>query len=192
MSRARAIDWQIIDRALVTWASGQADLPRESVLFMDQKKTQAQYPYVTLKRIAGPVRDNGLTDNRVSEKYTNTNNREMLKVTVSGARQFTVSVQAYSERYANPNLDAVAILSTLQSSLELEGVLEQLATDADLTLVEAGDVLDTSYVVGGEWVSRATMDVRFRVASVLTEDVDFIESVEADSDDMDISSIVIE
>ena len=185
MSRARAIDWQIIERALVTWVAGQADLPRTSVLFMDQKKTQPQYPYATLKRIAGPILDNGLTDNKVSEKQT-IDGREMLHVTVSGARQFTVSVQTYTERHADPNLDAVAILTTLQSSLELDAVLEQLAADADLTVIEAGNVSDTSYVVGGEWTSRASMDVRFRVASVLTEDVDFVDSVDMESEDQGI------
>ena len=102
--------------------------------------------------------------------------------TAIGRREFTLNVQAFdrntrtANRGSDPDLNAFNTLSILQSSLGLPSVQAQLRT-VDVAIVEELAIQDISDPVEDAIENRATMDVRMRTVSQLTEYLGYIDAV---------------
>jgi len=114
--------------------------------------------------------------------YANEDAGHEVGLEVIGMREITVSCQIYVERPDNldPTKHAVHLMTVAQSALGLPTVLATLDT-AGVSVIEEGDVNDISEIGGASYGSRANMDVRFGLASVVEERVGYIETVEISS-----------
>lgn len=105
-----------------------------------------------------------------------------VELRVSGMRVVTLNVQAFQRNTdaanaANdPSTNAYNMLTRLQSSLGLPSVLSELRA-ADIAVVEEQNIVDLSEQVEDTFLSRASMDVRLRTLSVLTEYIGYIETM---------------
>ena len=103
-----------------------------------------------------------------------------------GRRVVTLNIQAFERdtRTDNPGTDparnAFNMLSRLQASLMTPSVQTQLRASG-IAIIEEGDVLDLSEPVEDTILSRASMDVRMRMLSTLTEYTGYIYTVSGDS-----------
>jgi len=100
--------------------------------------------------------------------------------------EFMLNVQGYHANTAtdyaatDPNRNAYHTLSTLRASLGLPSVQAALR-DADIAVVEETSIQDLSEVVEEGFISRASMDVRLRTVSALTEYTGYIAEVSGES-----------
>jgi len=105
-----------------------------------------------------------------------------MAVRASASVEFTLNVQGFERNtltdYAatDPGRNAYNMLSTLRASLGLPSVQAALRA-ADIALIEELSITDLSEPVEEAILSRASMDIRMRTLSVLTEYVGYISSV---------------
>jgi hypothetical protein len=101
--------------------------------------------------------------------------------TAVGRREFTVNVQAFDRntrvdnRGSDPDRNPFNQLSILQSSLGLPSVQAHLAND-NIAVVEELPIQDLSDPVEDAIESRASMDIRMRTISQLTEYIGYIDT----------------
>lgn len=185
------IDWTTIEAALHGWVIATLGLGDESVIWSDQNIAQPAYPYISMKR-GNIVEGGGLTDElRTFTDLTQALGEEIEMLTV-GPREFTLNIQAHVDECngANdPNLNSVKLLSKLQASLAQLSVCSLLST-AGMAVIERLGVQDISLVLNGQFINRASFDVRIRTTSVMTERTGFIDKVQLKSDDLGIDTIV--
>jgi hypothetical protein len=170
------IDWAFIEGKLVEWV--KLILPQLcGVIWADQEIPQPDYPYVSLKRIAGPTREGGIDDLLTVTDLAQPAGEEIELQTV-GPREFTLNVQAHHARPgAGPGTDAVAMVGRLEASLDQERSRAILGAGG-LSVIEQLPVTDISAFENATWISRASLDVRFRTTSVMTERVGYIDKVQ--------------
>lgn len=119
-------------------------------------------PYVTLKIISGP-RKLALDDNLVN---TSGNKFELV-----GQRGYTLSIKSYGTDY----IDGLEDLSTC---LDDPDNWEKLKSDADIAIVDRGDVSDISAKLETGFERRATLDIIFNSSNNKLTNIGPIEGVE--------------
>lgn len=172
------IDWKVIEDGIFDMVVAALDLSDEQVIWGNQDIPQPGYPYVSMLKIAGP---SGEYDGRPEVRVEDTadageESRQISYMPVL----FTVSFSAHVDEKAgayDPRLNAIHMMSKLQASLTLLSVQTALA-QSGLSWVRDEGVLDTSVEANATWLSRATLDVIFRTASVIEERDTIIEQVE--------------
>lgn len=161
------MNWNAAKDALYEWASSASGV---SVIWARQSAPPPATPYVTLALVGGPIAIGHDAQRRVhlpdGEELAD------LRVDWLGAREMTLSVNVYGG-------DALAIASTLQSSLSLETVRDALAA-AGMSVIRAGDIRDLTALLETTFESRAQMDVRLRFTTTTSELTTFIETVSFD------------
>lgn len=170
------IDWGAIEGAIFDWVVDKLALPENQVIFEDQNLPQPPYPYVSLKRTAGPTKEGGKDELRASTDLTQPAGQE-IELLTAGLREFTLTTQVWVDPFSganDPNGDAVKLASKLQASLGQLTVQERFRT-VGVAIIEELAVTDTSLVVNAEFISRATLDVRLRVTSGITERTGFYD-----------------
>lgn len=181
------IDWEIVESALYDWLNQSLELD-DHIIFSDQNVPQPEYPYATLKRIS-EIEEGG--DSEVRYRTLDIDGNEVVDPADAYKNQaifyesilLTFSVQFYVDARSGANdpiSNAMALASKAKRALSLNSI-QEILTAGGLSVVNEGTINDTSVVVNGEWVSRASMDVVFRTASVMTEEVDIIEKVNVKS-----------
>lgn len=129
-----------------------------------------------------------VTDDYDGEQISWANNDEgnEIETRVTGSRVITLNVQAFQRNSRNdneandPDRNAYNTLTLLQSSLGLPSVQAALRA-ADLSLIEELPILDLSEEVEDTFISRASMDVRMRTLSVLSEYTGYIATITGQS-----------
>lgn len=161
------IDWTTVENTLFTWVKNVLGL---SVYVGQQNVPERPMPYITMDRLNGPVGD------RYFQQSTYNQSTNDLTVITEGPREFTVTFKASVSRNASANDDAVALLNRLSDSHAMIATQALMEANA-IALVQCNPTLDISLVVNGEYISRASLDVRFRTGSRVVERVNNFESV---------------
>lgn len=105
---------------------------------------------------------------------------------VSGSTEFTLNLQGFARNTStdyqatDPSRNAYAQLTTLRASLGLPSVQAALRA-ADIAVIEETGITDLSEQTGDTFLGRASMDVRMRTLSSLTEYIGFIQQVSGES-----------
>lgn len=111
--------------------------------------------------------------------YANNDVGHEVGIEIAGMREITVSCQAYVDRpdSLDPAKHALHLMTMAQSSLGLPATLATLSV-AGLAVVDEGEVIDISEVIGDAYVSRANMDVRFGLAASVEERSGYIHQAQ--------------
>lgn len=165
---ALPFNWLAAQDAIVRWAEragitavwARQNAPRPANPFIGLKITQAPSPIAY--------------DNR---QYTYDSTVGAYRINIAGQREFICNVQAFVQN-DSPDAsmtgagifgqwaDASGYLSLLASELRSPRTIDDLDL-ADVSLVEALPIIVLDDIALGEFDSRASMDVRFRIASNL-------------------------
>lgn len=168
------IDWQLIEDAVHDWIVEEAALV-PAFVWENQNVTQPPYPYASAKIIEGPTKEGGKDEPRVR----NASGGQIEIVTV-GPVAFTVALAFHLDKDSgayDPARNARFLASKAQASLGQPRVIAFLS-EAGLAVVRELGVQDTSVVVNGEWLSRATLDVRLRTTSAMVERHGYIDKAQ--------------
>lgn len=141
-------------------------------VWANQAAPQPEWPYGTLNVIAGPDPIGTLDEDR---RVNETGGDDVVLTTV-GMREMTVSHQI-SVDTIDPNCHARALMTRLQAALGRESVLTKLYNAANIALIERLPIVSLDLVVGGKWVTRVSMDARYRVTSKVEEDIQSIRQI---------------
>jgi hypothetical protein len=183
------ICWQTIECAIYDWVTQKIGW---EAIWEDQNLSAPAYPYLSLKR-AGLNRVGGRPEVRTSTDLGQSLGEEIELLTTSPV-EFTLTIQAWIDEDTganDPDLNAVQVCSKLHASLGQLSV-QALLREAGLSIVEELPIVDLSLVENGEFLNRATFDVRLRTASVMTERTGFIEKVEVESTELGIGPEVFD
>jgi len=176
-----SLGWAEVECAIVEWAQGKLEFEENQFIWRNQNLPQPDYPYVELHRDS--LISIGVDETRETTDLSQPPGQE-IALTTFGVREFTLTVNCYVDE-ANgsndPDCDAMALMSMLQTSLAQISVMEAFCL-AGLSIVEELAVVDLSQVVNGVFVSRASMDVRFRTTLCLVERTGYINTVQVNSE----------
>jgi hypothetical protein len=182
------IDWATIEGALYDWLVSAVV---ENAIWEDQNVPQPDYPYASMKVIAGPVKEAGKDELR-SSTLTGQPAGEEVELLSTSPVVMTLSISFHADPAAGalePATRARSLAMKAQASLGKLSVIRML-DDAGLAIVREEGVTDTSLVINGEWLSRATLDVRFRTATQMTERTGYMDKVQLESPDFDVDTTV--
>ncbi len=178
------IDWKPIMKAIFEWSLLPFDsLDTSRCIWRDQNLPRPKYPYLTLKRDT-IIREGGRDEERWTTDLAQENGKEV-GIETTGARVFTLNVQAYVDEENgghDPDCDAIAMLSKLQGSLGEIETAEAFCL-VGLAVVEELPVIDLTAERNGQQVSHASMDIRMRVTFSSTKRTGYIDSAEVSSSD---------
>jgi hypothetical protein len=178
MSRARPINWRLIKDTLVRWVTGATGV--EVTVWGNQNAPQPAYPYVSLLKLPSPTELGALDD----EQWT-----EDGELQIVGQREFGISMQVHvgPPENVDPDCDADTIANAALSALALPATKEDFRL-AGLALRDRGQPQPLDLLVGSTWISRALVDLRFGIVSVLNpttspplDEVGFFDKVSVSS-----------
>ena len=192
------VEWEPIDDACYDWLNdvlGMAD----NIIWEQRNTPQPGYPYLSLLR--NPETDEGGLDERRDRTIaddgsimeqgspkTPVENEELIYQPIRWTLTVTAHV-SFKEGSTDPACDAMALLGKAKRSLGLTATVDRLRV-VGISIIEPIGPTNTSVVVNGEWVSKATLDVAFRTASVITGRHEFIDKVELKSDALNVDVTV--
>jgi len=173
-----SVDWEAIDGAVFDWVTAKLTHldPETQFQWKDQNLPQPSYPFVSMKRDS-VVRLGSSDEVRTTTDLSKPAGEEIGLETV-GPREFTLTVEARVDEETgsrDPNCDAMALITRLQSSLSQLSTKEIFCL-AGLVVVEELAVVDLSEEVNGERISMAAMDIRMRATSSVTERTGYINA----------------
>lgn len=183
-----SVDWKAIECAVIDWANGKLErrypgvfTPEDNLQWADQNLPEPNYPFVTFKRDS--VLTFGLYDETRTSFDEDAPEGEEIELETTGPREFTLTITASVDEETgsnDPNCDAMAIVTMLQSSLSQEST-QAIFCLAGLVVVEELAVVDLSEEANGERISRAVMDILLRATSSCTEQTTYIETARIQS-----------
>lgn len=164
------------ENAIHDWFSTQTGL---FTVWANQGVPQPEYPFGLLKILSGPIADSPAWDHIMETDLTRPRGQEIEDTTTVPA-QITVSCQALVELPdgRNPVRDARSYILRALGSLSQYTVQSALRL-AGIAIVRAEPVLNLTDEV--EEISRANLDVVFRVTLLERDFVGYIEKVHAES-----------
>ena len=139
----------------------------------------------SVKRLFNIVVNDDFDGDQISWANNDTGNE--VAITATGRREFTLNVQAFDRntrtdnRGSDPDRNSFNTLSILQCSLGLPSVQAHLRGD-NIAVIEELPIQDLSERVEDAIESRASMDIRMRTTSELTEYVGYVDRVEAEGE----------
>lgn len=172
------IDWQPIEDAIYDWFTDNSGI---NAFWAAHDSPQFEYPYGTLQLISGPSTI-GSYDDKVQNNGTTTVTIEHV-----GIRNIVVSVQV--DACPNPKHvinESRRLLERAQASLNLDSVCATLR-EANLAIVNIGDITTLDFSIDDTWISRANMDITLRLVSLVTEDVSAIDTVNIEWQDLGVT-----
>ncbi len=193
------IDYQQIDNAVFDWVVSRLPEIDSRIIWQNQDVEQPEYPYVDLLR-TNETEEGGIPETRNNTLDANgdvilpggvetpvENEQAAYEPTV-----FTLTIGAFTDERngANdPNLNAMKLLSKLKASLGLRTVIDAFSS-AGVSIVRPLLLIDTSEISNSDWVSRGTLDILLRTASVMTERVEFYDKVALESTALNVDTVV--
>ncbi|NIQ97425.1 MAG: hypothetical protein GWN87_27065, partial [Desulfuromonadales bacterium] len=100
---------------------------------------------------------------------------EEIGITMAADREFFVSCQIATSD-DSPGSNAHELMETAERALRLPSTREAFRV-AGLAIVESEPIRDLDEVAGQQYISRAVMDVRFRLLAGVTERTGYIAKV---------------
>jgi len=165
-------DWPSIEDAIYDWFFGSTGISTD---WASQKRPNRDYPFATLKRTVGTSRI-AFSDEINEETDLGQDVGQEVGLSAQGDREFMVYCQVRTGDDA-PDLNANNYMEIAEARLQLPSI-KQSFRDAGFSLVEAEPIRDLDEVIGTQWISGCSMDVRFRILSTFTERTGYIEKVE--------------
>lgn len=154
-----------IQTALREWIKGVVGDPK--VLFRESNAPQSLRPYVTLKM--GPTVVIG-HDQHGDNDATGVE-------TVTGDREFVLSVQVHGKPANEDQGEVISIMERIRSSLEKTSIQDTLSA-AGIAFRGVEGTGDLSGIGGTQWEARAFKDFKFGITHSDTDDVGQISTVE--------------
>lgn len=157
---------QAIKDGVYQWLSSELTVAAwgGTVIFADQAAPRPAEPYATIRINAGvPVGNDEL--------------REVQEVgpdvigSYRGQRTATVSLNIFGT-------NAVQLMRTARMSLAKQSVLDTLYNDHDLSVIDAGEILNMTDLLETRFQKRAQMDVIIGFAESIDDNLGAIEKVE--------------
>lgn len=183
------VDWSDVGKAIKGWIIQELGVAPTNVYWANQNYPDPGYPKITMG-LTAYTREGGRDE--VRHVYVSTNPAgSQIEAQYYGPRALTVTLNAYvdeSNGAHTPMDNAWALLSKLEGSTRRERALAKLG-EGGLSLIEAGSITDLSEVVNEAYVSRAALDFRFRVPSLVSEETTWIDIVTVDGSTMGDASI---
>lgn len=187
-SDLQPFDWQSIEAAFVEWVESASGL---DALWEDQNLPQLPYPFVTLKRTN--IASTGTGDElRTSTDLSQAG--EEVELLTTNQSEFTLNVQVLTDEdhgANDPMANSVFFAGRLKASLHQHSRVEAFRA-VGLALIEDLNIQDVSGVENGQFINRASLDVRFRVASQMTERIGYIDKVEVESTELGVGPFIID
>lgn len=153
------INFTELKQTFVAWSNANAGTTVTTIMAELYTPKPAK-PYVTLKFLSNNELGFG------EEVLTNTPGI----IDVKGIRDITLSINVYGG-------DAQTIAENLRTSLRKPTVYE-VFRNIGVSLVELGNIISLTTLLETKFEDRTQFDIRFYVASNVTDDVNWIQNVE--------------
>lgn len=180
------MNWETIEGSIYDWIVELSKIvPR--MIWEKQDVPQPEYPYASAI-VTSVVKEGGRDELRTDTDLDRDTGEEIRTIN-TGPVQLALSISFYvdADHVANtgPNGTAAAMASKARSSLGMLSVIEHLR-EANIAIVRELAITDTSMVVNGEWLERATFDVLLRTTASMTEYAGYVNKVQVVNDDLGI------
>lgn len=152
------LDLTLQKKAIYEWAKQELEM---EFIWSDQNAHRPNKPYGSMKIIPGFSKI-GATDN-ITHKLDGVFN-------VAGTREFTLSLNCYGD-------SALERANFVSSSIEKPTVIEKFSV-AGLVVVKVEQVNDLSKLMDNAYETRSQIDIKFRLAQVVEDEIGIIETVE--------------
>lgn len=152
------LDLTLQKKAIYEWAKQELEM---EFIWADQNAHRPNKPYGAMKIIPGFSKI-GATDN-ITHKLDGVFN-------VAGTREFTLSLNCYGD-------SALERANFVSSSIEKPTVIEKFSV-AGLVVVKVEQVNDLSKLMDNAYETRSQIDVKFRLAQIVEDEIGIIETVE--------------
>lgn len=131
-------------------------------IWLDQNAPRPDKPY-----LGGRI----MNTSQIGEDFIEPPDETTGKAGVVGNREFILTIENYGS-------ESFERLDTLNTSLNFLSSRQKLL-ESGIAFVDREAILNTSLDIDTRFEERATMDLRFRIASIETDTLDIIETVEA-------------
>ena len=171
------IPWRTVEDALHAWVTAVLAI---DIAWQNQAEPQPAYPFAELN-ITGPMMIGMGDEKRVSEKTDAAGaGTDEWQSESRGQREIIVAVQLSVGGQAgkNPSAHARHLATQLIASLGLDSFSDDLSAAGLAFIDQVAPIVDTSFVVGSDYTDRKLLELRFGLASSVSEDIDVIEEVE--------------
>ena len=171
------IAWAAIEAALVAWVVAHTGRP---AIWANQTGPQPEMPYSTLQVAGVPTIADELRFHPAPEDA----DPRDVEMEARGEHQMTVAINVYSRQGEtfDPTKTALHLAQKVRASLGLPSVLEDLR-DVGLSFIDATPIQDLTFLQDEAFIERRQMDVRFALASSVSEVVEGIATVEVAMDE---------
>ena|GEM_PF-2213318 len=161
-----------IEAALVAWVATQTGRP---AIWANQTGPQPKMPYSTLQIVGVPT----ITDERRFHHAPEGADPRDVEIEARGEHQVTLSLNFFSRQGGtfDPEKTALHLAQKVRASLGLPSVLEELR-NVGLSFIDATPIQDLTFLQDEAFIERRQMDVRFALASSVSEVVEGIATVE--------------
>jgi len=170
------ISWQTVEDALYDWVHNVLGI---NVQWANQAEPQSEYPFVLLS-IEGPTEIGTGDEKRISEKLDDVGaGLDLFEYEHRGQREITFEAQINvgPPQNQDPRCHGKALASKLLASLNLQEYWIPLDT-AGLSVIAPLPITDASLTVADMFIDRRVFEVRFGLASSVTEDIEIIQKAE--------------
>lgn len=193
------LDWEAIEAAVYDWLTsdvayieGDLDSIVEAAIWEDQNIPQPRYPYASMK-ITAVAKEGGVDEERPDTDDTRAVGEE-IRIQSTSPILLSMSISFHTDPdprtgATRAGSTALALAMTAQASLGESPVLEHFSR-ANLALVKELGVRDTSLVVNGEWLSRATLDLQLRATTSMSRYTGYIDKVGIVSEDFGVDLVL--
>lgn len=168
-----ARDWGAVQDAIRAWVKTASGLADGAVIWSHQDGPRPSRPFMTVRLTA--ITATG--DDWVESLYDGDRPAgQEIEKRVTGTREITVSVQAYTGSSTGSST-ATALLTKVQIALALPSIRAAL-NDAGIGVLSRGSVTDLSAVLEDKFEGRAALEARFTTTDDISEYIGYIETVE--------------
>ncbi len=187
------VDWRTIDDACVAWLEAVmgSRIASGDIIWENQKVAQPPYPYLSLLR--DTEIDEGGAD-EIRRRTIDADGKILGVDPTAGAAAtneeiayqpivWTLTIQAHADPDGggnDPGCNPMQLLGRVKRSLGQTTTIDRLRA-AGMSIVDKSQLTDLSLVINGNWTSRASFDVSLRTASVMVEEIGFIDKVQVSS-----------
>ncbi len=157
MSVPRVVAWRTVEDAIRAWFESSTGL---DTIWEDQRASQPAYPYGSLNILPGST-----PMHTTAEQIQKTNGTIKLKRQID----FTVacSIHVGPPDATIPECHARSLISTALMFLDAPGQGTKFAAAGLGLRGPLGQPEDLDLNIGGQWISRSRVDIRFGVAAIL-------------------------
>ncbi len=166
-----AIIWRDVEDAISAWVNSALGIETQ---WADQAEPQPAYPFAML-RTDSQQQYGADAERKVVDNGDNTFN---LDAVTHDEIMVSIQIDVGPPNATDPDASAKQLASRLLASLGLDTFSAPLNVAGLAFIAQAAPILDASIPLGGSYTDRKVLDLRFGLASRVTETVGVIEQAE--------------